>query len=131
MGDASSPQETLQETPQETSLQAIPLARSSGLALLLNTPKGKVSTNNKPDDPVKRLPQNITSLQQFNSIHLNHPPTQFPQPNITNPPIPTGRGVFASQDIPARTVLEVCPVLVLDPSENENYVRKTELYHYT
>ncbi|KAI9643350.1 hypothetical protein NHQ30_007969 [Ciborinia camelliae] len=41
------------------------------------------------------------------------------------------RGVFASQDIPARSVLEVCPVLVLDPTENENHVKKTELYHYT
>lgn len=45
--------------------------------------------------------------------------------------IPIGRGVFASQDIPARSVLEVCPVLVLDPSENENHIKKTELYHYT
>ncbi|KAG4029639.1 hypothetical protein MFRU_015g01750 [Monilinia fructicola] len=59
----------------------IPLARSTGLTLILNTPKG--------------------------------------------------RGVFASQDIPARTILEVSPVLVLDPNENEKYVRKTELYHYT
>lgn len=29
-----------------------------------------------------------------------------------------GRGVFASKDIPGRSVLEVCPVLVLDPVEN-------------
>jgi hypothetical protein len=39
--------------------------------------------------------------------------------------------VFASKDIPARTVLEVCPVLVLDPVENEEHVRKTDLYNYT
>ena len=42
-----------------------------------------------------------------------------------------GRGVFANKDIPGRTVIEVCPVLVLDPVENEEHVRKTELYHYT
>ncbi|TVY73456.1 SET domain-containing protein [Lachnellula suecica] len=44
---------------------------------------------------------------------------------------PKGRGVFASKDIPARTVLEVCPVLVLDPVENKEYIEKTDLYNYT
>ncbi|KAF7905048.1 uncharacterized protein EAF01_005569 [Botrytis porri] len=77
MGDAGpSTEETFQEPTQ-----GIPLARSTGLMLILDTPKG--------------------------------------------------RGVFASRDIPARSVLEVCPVLVLDPSENENHIKKTELYHYT
>ncbi|KAK0107143.1 hypothetical protein ONS95_003849 [Cadophora gregata] len=44
---------------------------------------------------------------------------------------PKGRGVFASRDIPGRTVLEVSPVLVLDPLENEEHIRKTNLYNYT
>ncbi|KAF4637332.1 hypothetical protein G7Y89_g749 [Cudoniella acicularis] len=44
---------------------------------------------------------------------------------------PKGRGVFASKDIPARTVLEVSPVLVLDPKENDEHIKHTELYHYT
>ncbi|KAL2073190.1 hypothetical protein VTL71DRAFT_10514 [Oculimacula yallundae] len=44
---------------------------------------------------------------------------------------PKGRGVFASRDIPGRTILEVSPVLVLDPVENEEHVRKTMLYNYT
>ncbi|KAH8821224.1 hypothetical protein F5884DRAFT_79247 [Xylogone sp. PMI_703] len=44
---------------------------------------------------------------------------------------PKGRGVFAGRDIPARTVLEVSPVLVLDPIENEEHIRKTNLYNYT
>ncbi|RFU36104.1 hypothetical protein B7463_g167, partial [Scytalidium lignicola] len=44
---------------------------------------------------------------------------------------PKGRGIFAGKDIPARTVLEVCPVLVLDPVENEKHIRKTNLYNYT
>lgn len=42
-----------------------------------------------------------------------------------------GRGVFASKDIPARIVLEVSPVLVLDPTENEEYIKKTMLVNYT
>ncbi|PVH84429.1 hypothetical protein DL98DRAFT_453211 [Cadophora sp. DSE1049] len=44
---------------------------------------------------------------------------------------PKGRGVFASKDIPGRTILDVSPVLVLDPVENEDHVRKTNLYNYT
>jgi hypothetical protein len=44
---------------------------------------------------------------------------------------PTGRGVFAGRDIPGRTVLEVSPVLVLDPVENEEHIKKTDLYNYT
>lgn len=42
-----------------------------------------------------------------------------------------GRGVFAGRDIPGGTILEVCPVLILDPQENEEHVRKTDLYNYT
>ncbi|OBT96804.1 hypothetical protein VE01_04121 [Pseudogymnoascus verrucosus] len=44
---------------------------------------------------------------------------------------PKGRGVFAGRDIPGGTILEVCPVLILDPQENEEHVRKTDLYNYT
>src|SRR5271154_1193355 len=35
---------------------------------------------------------------------------------------PKGRGVFASQPIPARTVIEVCPVLILDPAEVKEHI---------
>jgi hypothetical protein len=41
------------------------------------------------------------------------------------------RGVFASKDILANTILEVSPVLVLDKNENDEHISKTELYHYT
>ncbi|KAF7845704.1 hypothetical protein BT93_L1087 [Corymbia citriodora subsp. variegata] len=44
---------------------------------------------------------------------------------------PKGRGVFAAKDIPAHTILETCPVLVLDPQENKLHIEKTSLYHYT
>ena len=44
---------------------------------------------------------------------------------------PKGRGVFASALIPAGTVVETCPVLVLDRQQNTEHVEKTELYHYT
>ncbi|KAH8602148.1 hypothetical protein B0O99DRAFT_680292 [Bisporella sp. PMI_857] len=44
---------------------------------------------------------------------------------------PKGRGVFAAKDIPAKTVLEVSPVLVLDPAENAEHICKTDLFNYT
>ncbi|KAF2150615.1 hypothetical protein K461DRAFT_179107 [Myriangium duriaei CBS 260.36] len=44
---------------------------------------------------------------------------------------PKGRGVFASAFIPAGTVIDTCPVLVLDEQENKIHIEKTELYHYT
>jgi hypothetical protein len=39
--------------------------------------------------------------------------------------------VFASKDIPSRTIIEVSPVLVLDPVENGEHISKTMLYNYT
>ncbi|GAB7365228.1 hypothetical protein MBLNU230_g6314t1 [Neophaeotheca triangularis] len=44
---------------------------------------------------------------------------------------PKGRGVFATRPIPASTTIEISPVLVLDPEENERHIARTELYHYT
>ena len=43
---------------------------------------------------------------------------------------PKGRGVFASERIPAKTVIEVCPVLILDPRD-VSHVKKSMLDHYT
>lgn len=43
----------------------------------------------------------------------------------------SGRGLFASKDLAAHTILDIAPVLVLDPQENEMHVRKTDLYNYT
>jgi hypothetical protein len=43
----------------------------------------------------------------------------------------TGRGVFATEIIPAKTVIEVCPVLVLGLNENKEHIEYTSLYHYT
>lgn len=43
----------------------------------------------------------------------------------------TGRGVFAAGPISAGTVVETCPVLVLDVQENKEHIAKTGLYHYT
>ncbi|KAH7125380.1 hypothetical protein B0J11DRAFT_435012 [Dendryphion nanum] len=44
---------------------------------------------------------------------------------------PKGRGVFATKTIPAKTVIDVCPVLVLGLEENVNHIEHTSLYHYT
>ncbi|PVI07771.1 protein methyltransferase [Periconia macrospinosa] len=44
---------------------------------------------------------------------------------------PKGRGVFATKDIPAKTIIDICPVLVLGLQENVDHIEKTSLYHYT
>ncbi|KAK5041519.1 hypothetical protein LTR13_002186 [Exophiala sideris] len=41
------------------------------------------------------------------------------------------RGVFATQDIPSSTVIEVSPVLVFSEDEVEKYTQHTCLQHYT
>jgi hypothetical protein len=43
----------------------------------------------------------------------------------------TGRGVFATKDIAAKTVIEVCPALLLGLNENKEHIERTSLYHYT
>ncbi|KAL2401088.1 hypothetical protein ABEF95_010256 [Exophiala dermatitidis] len=44
---------------------------------------------------------------------------------------PKGRGVFATQDIPSGTVIEVSPVLIFSEEEVENHTQYTRLQHYT
>ncbi|KIW12457.1 hypothetical protein PV08_09734 [Exophiala spinifera] len=44
---------------------------------------------------------------------------------------PKGRGVFATDDIPSGTVIEVSPVLVFSEEEVEKHTRHTCLQHYT
>ncbi|ORY03938.1 hypothetical protein BCR34DRAFT_573085 [Clohesyomyces aquaticus] len=44
---------------------------------------------------------------------------------------PKGRGIFATKDIPAKTIIDVCPVLVLGLDENVKHIEHTSLYHYT
>jgi SET domain-containing protein len=40
-----------------------------------------------------------------------------------------GRGIFATQDIPAETVIETCPVIALPPKDL-SHIERTELYNY-
>ena len=42
-----------------------------------------------------------------------------------------GRGVSAGDKIASGTVIDKCPVLVLDADENRTHIEKTSLYHYT
>ena len=44
---------------------------------------------------------------------------------------PKGRGIFATTSIPAGTIIEISPVLILTREENETHIEKTSLYHYT
>ncbi|GAB7342173.1 hypothetical protein MBLNU457_g0429t2 [Dothideomycetes sp. NU457] len=39
---------------------------------------------------------------------------------------PKGRGIFASTAIPGGTIIETCPVLVLDRQENIDHIEKTD-----
>ena len=44
---------------------------------------------------------------------------------------PKGRGIFATARIPARTVIDVSPVLVFEPHEYENFVGKSRVWFYS
>lgn len=39
--------------------------------------------------------------------------------------------MFARLDLPRRTVIETCPVLVLGVEENKEHIEKTSLFNYT
>ncbi|KAF2266685.1 protein methyltransferase [Lojkania enalia] len=58
-------------------------------------------------------------------LFLSH---QTPFKHLTPTP---GRGVFATSHIPAKTIIDVCPVLVLGLEENVKHIEHTSLYHYT
>ncbi|KAF2196738.1 protein methyltransferase [Delitschia confertaspora ATCC 74209] len=74
-------------------------------------------------------------LTSLNGPDYDHSEPQIPLRRCADLVIitdtPKGRGVFASKSIPARTILDICPVLVLGIEENENHIKKTSLYHYT
>ncbi|KAL6703212.1 hypothetical protein ACN47E_010074 [Coniothyrium glycines] len=44
---------------------------------------------------------------------------------------PKGRGVFATENIPSGTVIDICPVLLLGIQENKDHIEQTSLFHYT
>lgn len=39
--------------------------------------------------------------------------------------------MYATKTIPAKTVIDVCPVLILGVEENKNHIEHTSLFHYT
>jgi hypothetical protein len=80
---------------------------------------------NAGDGHAKRC--GISDLAIHSPVHWNE---SFESTHVLTSLI-SGRGVFAGKDIPSRTVLEVSPVLVLDPVENEEHIKKTDLYNYT
>ncbi|KAK4575352.1 hypothetical protein LTR86_001206 [Recurvomyces mirabilis] len=63
-------------------------------------------------------PSNKIALERSTSLYL-----------LSN--TPKGRGVFASHPIPKGTIIDTCPVLILDPQENATHIEQTTLYHYT
>ncbi|BFZ61802.1 hypothetical protein YB2330_002878 [Saitoella coloradoensis] len=60
------------------------------------------------------------------TISLHHP-----HGLVINLNTPKGRGVFATRQIPAYTLIDISNVLVLPPSDVEDHVRHTLLDHYT
>ena len=87
---------------------SVALERSPHLIMLLHTPKGALSL------PLP-LPPRLT------------PPDHRLIVTSATP----GRGIFAARPIPAHATLDVCPVLVLSPEDNEHHIRHTQLHHYT
>lgn len=79
-----------------------------------------------------RLISLLTSiLTSIFPLNPSFPKPRFIKTNTNISPPFSGRGVFASSPIPAHSVLETCPVLILDPQENKEHIEKTEMFHYT
>jgi hypothetical protein len=93
------------KTPDDIS--GIPLQRVAGLIMVLDTPKGSKIPWSHP-----AFARYLTFLLGLRLMHSSRP------------------RVFASSDIPAESIIEVSPALVLDPKDQE-VIRKTQLDHYT
>lgn len=93
-------QTMIAETP--ASGDGVQLERAAGLLLFLDTPKG------------------IQSRPYF----------CYYSSRLRLTDSDPGRGVFAAEDIPAQTIIETCPALVLPPKDLDA-IRSTELNHYT
>ncbi|KAI8934237.1 hypothetical protein NX059_008983 [Plenodomus lindquistii] len=65
-------------------------------------------------------------VQELNEIPLQRCPDL-----VIKIDTPKGRGVFASAPIPAGTIIDICPVLLLGVEENTSHIEKSSLYHYT
>ena len=81
----------------------VPLQRCPDLEIISDTPKGCI-------------PSHVETHIPSREAATNRPP---------------GRGVFATRDIAAKTLIDVCPVLVLGLEENVKHIEHTSLYHYT
>jgi hypothetical protein len=64
-------------------------------------------------------------------LFILHPSSIKPQPQpFLSDTIP-GRGVFASKPIPSKTIIDVCPVLVVETEADLKHIEQTCLNHYT
>lgn len=78
----------------------VPLNRASGLVVVMDTPKGLVIIHNA----------RIAADADAKTI--------------------VGRGIFAAKDIPARSIVETSPVLIM-PMQDLDALKSTLLNHYT
>ena len=79
----------------------VALNRASGLVVVMDTPKGLVIIHNA---------SRIAAEADAKTI--------------------VGRGIFAAKDIPARSVVETSPVLIM-PMQDLDGLKSTLLNHYT
>lgn len=94
--------------------EAIPLERAEGLLLVLNTAKGmSIMSQVHIYIYIHTYYQSRLLLKTLIAFLLN-----------------SGRGVFASSDIPAKCTIEISPVLLLTESDC-HAVKTTVLDHYT
>ncbi|RAL64514.1 hypothetical protein DID88_001989 [Monilinia fructigena] len=76
--------------------------------------------------------QSILSIETPSITLTPLPPiSHIPHPTPLTPLLLRPRRLRLTRHTPREPFSKLCPVLVLDPNENEKYVRKTELYHYT
>lgn len=114
-----------EEHEQEQELDdVLPLERFSPLHLRLNTPKGNLTVI------FQILPLSYLALL-FRFENTASPWKQIRSSRTDFLLLFPGRGVFSSVSIPSGTIIDTCPVLVLDPVENKKHIEHTSLYHYT
>ena len=84
-----------------------------------------IATRAQPDIPLERAKGLVLVLDTPKGRSL---------PNfvssLSRKLIDIGRGVFASTSISAKTIVEVCPVLIFDEEDNKSYISKSVLRHY-
>lgn len=90
------------------------LTRAPGLVIISQTAKGNTGW--------LHTSSSLSCFSQFSSVNAARP--------VSDKLSCTGRGVFASQNIPKDTVVDISPVLIFDEDEVSAHTSKTRIAHY-